>query len=253
VTAVRILVTFAVEPEFSRWRRSGFRKQTHAQLNLFRRSSGPAELSVLLTGMGEGNARRAAGAALDELSPDVCISSGFAGGLREEHRAAALLVARAVVRLEDAAAIASDEELTALARRLGAGEAVLLTAGREIGLAEDKRRLGARGDAVDMESYYVLAEARARGIPAAAVRAVCDPVESDLAPGVAEMLDEQGRVRKGALAKKLLTQPRSWPALAALGRESSRAAAALAGFLDRFAGALAEQPRRRLRAEATVA
>jgi adenosylhomocysteine nucleosidase len=253
---VSILVTFAVEPEFSAWRRSGFRKRSHPHLNLYDREGSVAlrgGLRVLLTGVGEANARRAVGAALDEFRPDVCISSGFAGGLRQQHRARTLLAARAVARLEDRAEIAADAELVALACALGAREAVFLTVAREIVSGEEKRRLGSLADAVEMESYGVLAEAAARGIPAAAVRAVCDTVERNLPPGFARVVDAQGRVRKAALAKKLLTGPQHWGAVAALGRESSRAAAGLAEFLSRFVVAFIERPAGRPRVEATVA
>jgi nucleoside phosphorylase len=253
VATVRILVTFAVEPEFSAWRRSGFRKRPHARLNLYERTSDAGELVILLTGVGERNARRAARAALDELRPDVCIVSGLAGGLRDEHPAGTLLVARAVSRLEDAAEISADRDLVALAGACGAREAVFLTAPREISSAEEKRRLGEAADAVEMESYGILAEAAVRGIPAAAVRAVCDPVEVDLPAGLASVIDEQGRVRKGAVAKKLLTGPQIWPALAALGRRSARAARELAVFLEPFVAAAAERPARGARCVGTIA
>jgi adenosylhomocysteine nucleosidase len=236
---MRALVTFAVEPEFGAWRRSGFRRRPHARLSLYERASDAGELLILLTGAGEANARRAARAALDEFRPGVCISSGLAGGLRDAHRPGSLLVARAVIRLEDGAEVSPDPELAALAQSCGAGEAVFVTAPHEICSAEEKRRLGEAADAVEMESYGVLAEAAARGIPAAAVRAVCDPVEMNLPSGFTSAFDEQGRVRKGALAKQLLARPENWAALVALDRESSRAAPSLAAFLERFVAAAA--------------
>jgi adenosylhomocysteine nucleosidase len=248
---VNILVTFALEPEFSPWRRAGFRKRPDARLNLYEREGGA--LRVLLTGVGEANARRAVAAALDAFRPEACISSGFAGGLRPQHRAGTLLAARAVARLEQPGELATDSALLALACGLGARETVFLTAAREIISAEEKRRLGSLADAVEMESYGVLAEAAARGIPAAAVRAVCDPVEMNLPSGLARVVDDQGNLRKAALAKKLLTGLSDWPALAALGRDSSRAAAGLAEFLGRFVAALVERSPGSPRVEATVA
>jgi adenosylhomocysteine nucleosidase len=253
---VNILVTFAAETEFSAWRRTGFRKRPHARLNLYEREGGGDSrgvVRVLLTGVGEANARCAAAAALDEFRPEACISSGFAGGLRPQHRARTLLAARAVARLEDSGEIAGDSALVALACGLGAREAVFLTAAREIISAEEKRRLGSLADAVEMESYGVLAEAAARGIPAVALRAVCDPVEMNLPSGLAWVVDGQGNIRKAALAKKLLTGLPDWPALAALGRESARAAAGLAEFLSRFVAALVERSAQSPRVEATVA
>lgn len=189
---------------------------------------------AVITGAGGENAARETAQALDEEPCHLVISSGVAGGLRPEHRPGAVLVARRVRRLADGREVASAAEWTARAVEQGAREAVFVTATQVASTADEKRRLGETADAVEMESFAVLEAAAARGVPAAAIRSVSDPVEAELPLDFNRVFDAQGRVRGAALAAALARRPAALGGLVRLGRETRRAAAILAGFLERY-------------------
>ena len=84
---MRILVTFAIKAEFSRWAsRHPFvpyefeNWETRREFDLFKANIGHDEVTVLLTGMGGENAAKAILSIPLEIH-DVCISSGLAGSL----------------------------------------------------------------------------------------------------------------------------------------------------------------------------
>ncbi len=109
-----------------------------------------------------------------------------------------------------------------------------LTTDRIAITAEEKRKLGEVADAVEMETFPIVAEACAHGIRVVAIRAISDLVGEDLPLDFNRLLDERGRVAVSRLVGKLAMRPHRLPALWRMGRESQRAAGALATFLDRY-------------------
>ncbi|HEX2714014.1 MAG TPA: hypothetical protein VHM88_17610, partial [Candidatus Acidoferrales bacterium] len=174
---MKILVTMAVDAEFAPWRR----------LRAFNPIAVPAcgdkaayearmengVVRVLLTGVGEENARQAIHAALEEDVPDVCISSGLAGGLKPAYRPGEILAARSVGEMQGGRVMKSDPTLLRIAADQGARSAELfLTAKGLVRASQEKQRLGRFGDAVEMESFPVLAASCGRNIPYVAIRAI---------------------------------------------------------------------------------
>jgi nucleoside phosphorylase len=238
---VRFLVTFALGAEFGGWRkRGGFRAERREGTEAYRKQEGAIELVVLVSGAGMENAGRAATWALEREPFDLVISSGLAGGLRPEHRLGTVLVARKVLRLEDGRALEPAAMWSRLAVEEGASEAVLVSAMRVAGTAEEKRQLGRTADAVEMESFAVLEAAAARGVPAAAIRAVSDPVEGDMPVDFNRVFDRRGRLRGAALAGELARKPTAIAGLLRLARESRHAAEILGEFLERYTRAAAK-------------
>jgi adenosylhomocysteine nucleosidase len=237
---VRFLVTFALGDEFAPWRkRGGFQAESRDDAERYRKRRDGIEWVVLVTGAGAGNASRAAARVLGNEPFDLVISSGLAGGLRPEFRPGTVLVARKVLRLEDGRELATSPEPARIAVEQGAREAVLVTAKRVAGTAEEKRRLGLTADAVEMESFAVVEAAAARGVPTAAIRAVSDPVEGDLPVDFNRVFDSRGRVCGAALAGALVRRPAAMAGLLRLAKESRRAAAILADFLEQYTRAAA--------------
>ena len=208
---------------------------------------GQAEVGVILTGVGPRHAAIAA-STIEWGTPgsiDLCISSGVAGALRQEHKIGDVLAARAVVS-EDAR---SDEgsgvldcsaALISVAADCGARIADrFYSANRVISRAEEKQRLGAAADAVEMESFEIMQRARADGVPAIAIRAISDAVDEDLPLEMNEIFNEEGRVSMPRVIGQAALHPRSVPGLIRLGQKSKRAAEALAVFLDRYVTTLA--------------
>ena len=107
-----------------------------------------------------------------------------------------------------------------------------LVSDRVVSTAGEKTSLGASGDAVDMESLYILSAASHREIPAVAIRAISDGVESSLPLDFDRTFNERGAVSLPRVLGQIVTRPRRIGGLIRLAHESERAAAALAGFLD---------------------
>jgi adenosylhomocysteine nucleosidase len=244
---VRVLVTFALAEEFAPWRKQGgFRPVRLAAAEAYRARSGDIELMALVTGAGPENAAREAARALGDGRYDLVISSGVAGGLRPEHRPGTVLAARRVRRLADGRELVPAAEWTERAVEQGAREAVFVTADHVAGTASEKRRLGETADAIEMESFAVLDAAARHGVPAAAIRAVSDPVEAELPLDFNRVFDGRGRVRGVALAGALARKPGALAGLVRLGRDTRRAAAILADFLERYTRTAAQEAAARM-------
>src|SRR5260370_37745121 len=116
--------------------------------------------------MGQTQAVEAARRALPER-PDICISRGLAGARRREYRPGDILAARLVSEVGEPVAVASHPELLTTAVDCGARQVErFATSPTVVARAEEKLRLGTQADAVEMESYTVLAEAARPGVAA---------------------------------------------------------------------------------------
>ena len=93
-----------------------------------------------------------------------------------------------------------------------------------------KRELGARAEAVDMESFAILAMAAERGIPGLAVRVVGDEVDVELPLDFEPAIRPDGTISAMKLFTQAVAHPRDWPALLAFGQSQRRALDGLARF-----------------------
>ena len=168
---MKILITFALGVEFSAWRQlHDFHEVSREPFPLFAAGIGGSTVRVLLTGIGATAAAEAVRWALKSPA-DLCISSGFAGALRADLNVGDVLAARVVHRAEKDLAVASDRELLSSACDAGARRVErFLTSERIVAGATEKMALGNVADAVEMESFVVLAEAARHGVRAVAVR-----------------------------------------------------------------------------------
>jgi len=245
---MKILVTFALENEFAPWRATHeFRPGRVGGSEIYRGQMGGSEVEVLLTGVGPARAGAATRELMrsDSTAFNLCVTSGLAGALRPAYRVGQVLAARSVFSetpgagAEDRMLLGS-EALISFAAECGATLVdQFYTAGHVVARADEKRRLGERADAVEMESFDVMYEARASGIPAIAIRAVSDSVDEDLPIDMAEILDSDGQVSVPRVLGQMALHPAAVPGLMRLGRQSKAAADALAQFLDRYIAAIA--------------
>jgi nucleoside phosphorylase len=248
--ALKILVTFAVEPEFASWKRryqfnpfwKDFSRQD-APADLYKADLDGLEIIVLLTGMGWGlwMDRCPVRAVLLSESPDICISSGLAGGLNAAHHHGDVLVARNVQLVSTGASVPGDANLVSVAVGSGA-HAVdkFLTNESIVSDAAAKQSLAATGDAVEMESYHVMSAANGLPVRSVAIRAVCDTAGEDLPLDFSRVVDRRGRVRWGNMLREVGRRPQRIPALVRFGQRSQLAARKLADFLDRYVDALSK-------------
>ncbi|HEY2108646.1 MAG TPA: hypothetical protein VGH17_02025 [Candidatus Acidoferrales bacterium] len=241
---MKILVTFALENEFAPWRRMrNFKRVATDQWDhSYREQVGEAYVRVFLTGAGRFAAQRAAAIAFEEL-PDICIVSGLSGALRQEHSLAKPLAARNITDAHGAKVHSSHPDL--LAAAAAAGSKLVdrfLTADHVVANAEEKRKLGSHADAVDMESFWVLSAAADRGVPAVAIRAISDTVDSDLPLDFSRVFNEQGAVSVPKVIGQLATNPSKVGGLLRLAHDSERAASNLARVLDSFVTSVTNPP-----------
>lgn len=106
---------------------------------------------------------------------------------------------------------------------------MLLAGDRIAATAHDKSALLAEtgADALDLETGAALRAARARGLPFAALRAVCDPAGRDLPPAALVALDARGAIGIGRVLLSLLRQPGQIPLLLSLAADARAARKAL--------------------------
>ena len=177
---MKILVTFALETEFAPWRAlREFRAVQWGDAEVYRAQMGAAEVVVLLTGVGPKQAHLQTAKVLegDQESIHLCISSGLAGALKPEYRIGQVLAAHSVRtenELTDSSSnrLQSSTALLSFAEECGATVVEqFFSSVRVVGRAEEKRELGEHSDAVEMESFEILLESAAHGVPAIAIRA----------------------------------------------------------------------------------
>jgi adenosylhomocysteine nucleosidase len=238
---MKILVTFAVRSEFAPWQRRRNFLRLPGDLPVFEAAFGGAKVRAVLTGMGQEHALKAAKSALT-YRPDICISTGLAGSLRGGDRAGDMVVARLVSEAGEPMAVASHRELLSVALDCGARQIERLATSRTlVSKAEQKRELSAQAEAVDMESYAILAEAARCGVPAVAIRAIVDTVDFEMPYDFEQARDAQGQIRVSGVLSQVMWQPAGLPALLRLARDTRFAARRLADYLDAFAGTMADR------------
>lgn len=191
-------------------------------------------VDFVVTGMGAANAQRAAEAVISK-EYSICVASGFAGALRSSCKTGDVVAAMKVQPSGTGRAAVCARNLVWSAKGDGAIEiATLLTTDHVVRTAEEKAALAPFAEAVDMESYSIVAVARAKKLPAVAIRVISDSFNRDLPIQIDTIVDEEGRVRVGGVVRYVARHPLALPALVRLGRDSRTAAEALAHFLEAY-------------------
>lgn len=238
---MKILVTFAVRAEFAPWERRRNFLRLRGDAPVFEADFGRAKVRAVLTGVGQSHALDAAKRAFADR-PDLCISTGLAGALRADYRVGDVLAARLVSEVGEPVAVASHQELLATAVDCGARHVECLATSKTLlARPEKKREVAKQAEAVDMESYVILAEAARCGVPAIAVRAVSDASDFEIPYDFAAACDPQGQIRVAGILAQVLRKPSGLPALLKLARDSRAASRRLAAFLDAFVGTIADR------------
>jgi adenosylhomocysteine nucleosidase len=233
---MRILVTFAVDAEFAPWRKlRPFKKSARIDVDYFGVKIDGAEVIVLLTGVGCKKSWVEASKAIWDGDVDVCISSGLAGGLKEEHRLGEILVAERVLASKRDEVVECDSSMVETAISCGAKRVrAFYTADHVILDSSEKHKLGAFADAVEMESGEILLEAAGFGAKVVAIRAISDVVNEDLPIDFNKVSSDDGDVSLKRIVGELAQAPNTLPALIRFGRRSRAAAQRLATFLEQY-------------------
>jgi len=245
---MRILVTFAVDAEFAPWRkRHPFESlsiempQRYFQESYYETRIGNLDIVACLTGIGctftEQGLRT-----LFAKKPDVCISSGLAGGLRADLEKGDIAAAKFVRLVDGPERMGANTGLFESAVEHGAkGVDTCLTARHIVGQSQFKRAMSGFGDMVEMESFRIMNMCSGPQVASLTVRAISDTVDEDLPLDFSQVLDTNGRIVKRQLALQLARYPNKIRALIRFGKESQNAAVKLADFLDGFLPAIGEK------------
>ena len=243
---MKVLVTFAVDAEFAPWRAlREFRKvrinEKHYSggVDVYETTVGDSTVWVLLTGIGIKSFDFKAASCLMDAGVAAIISAGLAGSLKQEYVPEEIIVPRRIGNLQDATGTAATAGLLMLAEEMNAKVVgALITVDHIVETAEEKKRLSIFAEAVDMESFHVMAGFESNKIPSVTIRAISDAYNEDLPLDFAKCLTPQGAVKPGAMLGQLFKNPTKIPALILFGQQSKAAARKLALFLDGFVKSL---------------
>ena len=238
---MNILVTFAVQAEFTPWQKRRNFRRVPGDWPIFEAEFGGAKVRAILTGMGQSHALEAARRVLPGR-PDICISTGLAGALRSGFHPGEILAARLVSEAGEPVAVASHQELLSTAVDCGAKQIERFATSRTLLVtAQAKRNLAPEAEAVEMESYTILAEAARYGVPTVAIRAISDTVDFNMPYNFENSCDRRGQIRVSGIVMQILRQPTGLPALLTLARDCRTASRHLANFLDIFTSTLSDR------------
>ncbi len=244
---MRILITFAVEAEFAPWRR----RHAFVQISMptpiglqshsfYRGTVFDNDVDVLLTGIGwdenkAGNRPRFVLRELLKNKPDLCMSSGLAGGLRADMRCGDIVAARELSLRTGGDTIRSSANLLAIAKDAGARiDMKQITETHIVFEASAKFALSNFGDFVDMEGYHILHIVSGTRTPMISARAISDMLDQDLPPEISKVVDREGHLQTIPLLKLVINRPARIRSLLSFSAQSKDATASLADFLDRF-------------------
>jgi nucleoside phosphorylase len=205
-----ILVCFAVREEAS-W----FQKLSSTSPNI----------RLLLTGIGKHNSDRALQTTLAQERPNLVVTSGFAGALREDLKTGDIVYdADPATRLE------------LVLQSAGAQPARFYCAERIASTASEKRtlRIASGADAVEMESEVIRVICREKQIPSATIRVILDTAAEDLPLDFNQFMTEDQRLNGWKLARGLIQSPGKIPALVGLQKQSQAAGKRLGEVLAKL-------------------
>ena len=231
----KALVAFALKQEFAPWRRRHpFRRVSDSPHPVSVTSFGTTQVYVALAGTGAPDADQIRDLMM-RFTPSVGIVTGVAAGLKPAWRSGDLLVAQSVSSEEGGTSIPCAPHLIDLAVQCGAKPTpVLITLPRIARTMAEKVRLASLADAADMESWALMKQWSACGLPSLALRVILDPAEMPMTCDFEAAMDSHGQVRISRILAQLACRPQLLPDFLRLTRESRRAFLILARFLDRF-------------------
>ena len=94
-----------------------------------------------------------------------------------------------------------------------------------------------------MESFEVLREAAACGIPAVAIRAISDGLDEDLPLDMSQLFTDEGQLSIPRVMSQVALHPQAIPGLMKLRQNCRHAAESLARFLDAYVATVVERTR----------
>ena len=215
---------------------------------------------LIQTGIGRENAEETAEWVLSSYSPEVAISTGFAGGISKELKVGDLVICPRIYAIErvgiggDSISLEAGEvcherlvllTTQALERKgipfhIGDG----LTVPRIIGNPPMKGWINGHFQVkiADMESYWIAQRCARYGVPFLVTRAIVDTVGEGL-PDFSKILRSNGTLIPRRAIPYLLAHPQHALTLGRLAFNSAKAARSLSTFITALAARLNSSPR----------
>ena len=184
---------------------------------------------AVAAGMGPARATLAVQAALAACGAGcTLVSAGLAGACAADVRPGQALEVAAVIDAR------TGERYATAVPESGVTRAVLVSTDTIASVAEKSRLLSTYGAAiVDMEAATVARLARAHGLPFRAIKGVSEAHTMEL-EDMARFTGPRGEFLTGRFALHTAFRPATWSRAMALGRDSSRALAAMTVLLERI-------------------
>jgi adenosylhomocysteine nucleosidase len=211
-----------------------------------RLSSYGHEFLLVESGMGFGNAARAAESLVRDERPDLLISTGFCGGIAPELQAGDVVVADNIIiagetGFEEIPVPFSSIGAIFVASQAAAGKRVVAGAFVSSPAIMSKRRVAGmlsgrfQNPVADMESGAIAAIAAENGIPLLAIRAVSDSAAEELGFSLDEFCDSgMRRILPYKVLLTALRKPGIIPQLVHLSCSSRRAAESIKAAFSRL-------------------
>lgn len=208
----KVLVCFALEHEAAPFRRA---------------IKNQARVSILITGIGQQNARNSLRKALTDNSPTLVLTCGFAGGLDPR------------LKIGDVVFMTIEPGLDRALEEAGARPVGFHCVTRIVSSAAEKAALRSKTNmpAVEMESGVIQEVCREHNVPAGTVRAISDAAMDDLPLDFNKLSNPDQSLNYGKLAWAVAKSPGKIPALLRLQKNSRLAAENLARVLVKVIGA----------------
>ena len=216
---ILIFVALKAEAHPIQARLSNRRALMDSEANRYQGRIADVPATLIITGMGLRRARISGAQAMDSLdSIDLVVTSGVAGGLRDDLTVGQVVLSERLItcrdddmqpeQVIDAPVQWLNKCAAALeASRISQAAGPTITSRRPLMTAADKQRAHKLSGAiaVDMESAAIALEARRRGLPFVCMRTILDTAAEDVVG--ARLVDQDGHVRPLAAAKALITSP----------------------------------------------
>ncbi len=207
-----------------------------------------ADAGIVVSGIGQRRASLAFTAAIKAFSPSAIVNVGYCGSCDVGLAPGEVIIPGTFAHKGSASRLYPDPRLLDFALRSGNPQRLpntgLLTM-PSIALPADKVAAGNAGcAAVDMEAYWMAAEAAVTQIPFVAIKAVVDALP-DQVPDLAQLQTPDGRLGLSRAVKYFSTNPTMLLAAGKLGRNaglaSRRLGIAVSSFSNLFANSLPEK------------
>jgi adenosylhomocysteine nucleosidase len=205
------------------------------------------EILLVESGIGFGNAAKAAESLIRDGRPDLLISTGFCGGIAAELQAGDVVVAEHIIIIADGSDIGEVPVLFSplgrafVARQSAEGSRVFEGAFVSTSAITSKASLAGmlsgryQNLVVEMESGAIAGVAAEHGIPLLAIRAVSDSADEELGFTLDELCDpDMRRIRLHKVLLTTMNKPRIVPQLVRLSRSSRKAGESLTASFSRL-------------------